>query len=103
MSSHRWEDARGRRGAQAALPVRVRRAVLTRDGVCTLAYPGCLGVPEEVDHTVPVAEGGTDEMDNLRAACKKCHRAKSIREAARGRKRYAERGRYPREVRPDTP
>jgi 5-methylcytosine-specific restriction endonuclease McrA len=27
----------------------------------------------EVDHVVPVIQGGTDAMDNLRSLCQRCH------------------------------
>ena len=41
----------------------------------------------EVDHIVPVAQGGTDDLTNLEAICTSCHREKTAREAqdARGR------------------
>ena len=38
----------------------------------------------ELDHIVPVAEGGTDGLDNLQWLCPSCHAEKSRREAARG-------------------
>jgi 5-methylcytosine-specific restriction enzyme A len=34
----------------------------------------------EVDHIVPVARGGSWEMDNLWALCKTCHRSKTYYE-----------------------
>lgn len=36
----------------------------------------------EVDHIVPKAKGGSDEMANLQAICRPCHQAKTDREAA---------------------
>ena len=38
----------------------------------------------ELDHIVPVAEGGTDGLENLQWLCASCHVEKSRREAARG-------------------
>lgn len=38
----------------------------------------------ELDHIIPVAEGGTDGLDNLQWLCPSCHAEKSRREAARG-------------------
>lgn len=38
----------------------------------------------ELDHIVPVAEGGADGLDNLQWLCASCHAEKSRREAARG-------------------
>jgi len=66
---------------------RKREAVLKRDGY--LCQPcnrkGKLSLAKEVDHIVPVAEGGTDEDRNLEAICKPCHHAKTQAEARRGR------------------
>lgn len=50
-----------------------RRRVLERDNyVC--AY--CGGHATTVDHVVSVANGGTDDLDNLVAACWPCNRRK---------------------------
>src|SRR5690625_3570785 len=35
---------------------------------------------EEVDHIVPVANEGTDDMENLQAICVECHQAKTATE-----------------------
>lgn len=37
------------------------------------------------DHVIPLAEGGTDEPDNIQGLCDECHELKSARESARGR------------------
>ena len=54
---------------------RVRRAVLERDGyrcvLCGLVPP--TSTHNEVDHIVPLAEGGTSDMANLRTLCTSCH------------------------------
>lgn len=34
-------------------------------------------VPLEVDHVIPVAEGGTDELSNLATLCRPCNNGKS--------------------------
>nr|DAU09025.1 MAG TPA: HNH endonuclease [Caudoviricetes sp.] len=47
----------------------------------------------ELDHIVPVAEGGTDGLDNLQWLCASCHAEKSRRETARGVQRRAARRR----------
>lgn len=36
----------------------------------------------QVDHIVPVAEGGTDDYENLQGLCAAHHRAKTARDAA---------------------
>lgn len=40
------------------------------------------GLGGEVDHIVPLCDGGTDEPDNLALRCKSCH---GLRDAARRR------------------
>jgi 5-methylcytosine-specific restriction protein A len=37
---------------------------------------------DEVDHIVPLSRGGTDDLSNLRAINKDCHKAKTAREAS---------------------
>lgn len=48
--------------------------------------PGTLGVPAHtpttrmvVDHIVPLSQGGTNELSNLRVICADCNRARSRR------------------------
>lgn len=36
---------------------------------------------DEVDHIVPLSRGGTDDLSNLRAINKDCHKAKTARDA----------------------
>jgi 5-methylcytosine-specific restriction protein A len=37
----------------------------------------------QVDHRIPLAEGGTDDASNLQWLCVDCHRQKTEREKAR--------------------
>lgn len=61
-----------------------KRRILARDGhQCQY----CGGPATEVDHVINQAQGGTDDDDNLVAACRQCHREKTQREAAEGRAR----------------
>ena len=62
---------------------RARRVLYAHDTVCHIC--GHIGATE-VDHVVPLAEGGADDESNLRPAHAGCHRAKTGREAARGRR-----------------
>lgn len=59
------------------IPKRLRFEVLKRDefacGYCGAAAPG---VVLEVDHINPVAFGGTNDPDNLIAACVACNQGK---------------------------
>ncbi|HEX2826059.1 MAG TPA: HNH endonuclease signature motif containing protein [Burkholderiales bacterium] len=76
---------------------RLRAIVLERDDhLCRC--PACrppggkvrLRAATEVDHIKPKAEGGTDELENLRAVNEDCHRALTI--AQQGKKRRKSRG-----------
>jgi 5-methylcytosine-specific restriction protein A len=66
---------------------RLRRGILKRDNytchVC--GQPGA----DEVDHLVPLSEGGTDHPSNLAAIHRTpCHAAKSSAEGNKARHRY---------------
>ena len=48
----------------------LRRACLQRDGwTCA----DCGGLANNVDHVIPRALGGRDELPNLRSLCGPCH------------------------------
>ncbi|ALA67567.1 HNH endonuclease [Corynebacterium lactis] len=69
-------------------PARIRAVVLNRDGgQCQVRGPRCEVVAVEVDHIVPVFEGGTDDLCNLQAVCGQCHRRKTRQESTRARAR----------------
>ena len=60
---------------RTSMSVRKRFLVFKRDSyTCVLC--GASGVRIEVDHVVPVAKGGTDELDNLQTLCFECNRGK---------------------------
>jgi len=65
-----------------ALRARLRVEAGDRCGYCqtprTLAYG-----PLEVDHIVPVAAGGSDDVDNLWLACRPCNQYKGVQVYAR--------------------
>ena len=56
------------------IPAHIRATVLQHP--CT----GCEEPSSEIDHIVPVSEGGTNAMDNLQAMCETCHAAKTRQE-----------------------
>jgi hypothetical protein len=56
----------------------IRAEVFERDDY-TCCYCGAHGVSLECDHVVPVASGGTHDLDNLKTACKPCNRAKAAK------------------------
>lgn len=61
-----------------AVSVRIRFEVFKRDGF-TCQYCGCKSpdVVLECDHIVPRAEGGSDDIINLRTSCWACNSGKS--------------------------
>ena len=54
--------------------------VLTRDyHLCQACLSRDRVTPaNQVDHIVPRAKGGSDDMDNLQSLCKPCHDAKTV-------------------------
>ena len=65
---------------------KLRLVVLRRDGgVCQPCQgAGRTVLGNIVDHKVPKAEGGTDDMENLQTICKPCHARKTAFESGRG-------------------
>ena len=53
-----------------------RRLLLQDNPPCSLRYPGCTGVADTIDHIVAPRLGGSNEMSNLRPACRKCNEAR---------------------------
>ena len=63
--------------------VKVRPLILARDGRCMVRGPRCTGAAEEVDHIVPLIEGGARlDLDNLRASCRPCNAGRHNRRVA---------------------
>jgi hypothetical protein len=61
-----------------SIPSNVRQAVLDRDDyICR--YCGRRSQTIEVDHVIPVSQGGTSTLDNLVTACRTCNRKKGGR------------------------
>ncbi|EOS7783647.1 HNH endonuclease [Enterococcus hirae] len=54
---------------------KISQQVFERDSY-TCKYCGKVGGTLEVDHVIPFSQGGSDELDNLVCACKKCNRQK---------------------------
>lgn len=87
-----WSAAR-RPGFTAAQ----RRAIAVRDGSsCYL----CGAPAVQVDHVVPLAEGGSNDLENGGCICDPCHADKSAREKLRGYQRHQAKARRPEEPHP---
>jgi len=53
---------------------KIRLAKLAQNPVCEFQFPPtCTGWASEVDHILPLSQGGTNEGSNLRSTCKACH------------------------------
>lgn len=63
---------------------RIRRAVLERDGwLCSACSKPLEGDDATVDHIIPKAKGGTDDMVNLISLCRSDNSKKGDRELLR--------------------
>lgn len=63
--------------ARVGLSLAKRKAVFQRDGgVCAYCESPVAWADYHCDHVEPVSKGGTDAMDNLRAACRPCNLSK---------------------------
>jgi 5-methylcytosine-specific restriction enzyme A len=58
----------------------IRKRVLAERPRCE----SCGALATDVDHIVPLAEGGTHERSNLRGLCRSCHRRRTARQTHRG-------------------
>lgn len=62
----------------SSLPEELRQRVFKRWGR-ECYYCGATTEPFHVDHRVPIAKGGTDEIDNLVPACLRCNLSKGAK------------------------
>lgn len=73
------ERIRGRKG------VELRKHRLRKEPLCRHCYAkGIVKAADEVDHILPLANGGTDTDDNVQSLCHQCHAIKTAGEAAQG-------------------
>jgi len=60
---------------------RLRRMVLNREPLCRECLKeGRLTPATEVDHIVPLSQGGTNDLENLQPLCHSCHSRKTAKE-----------------------
>lgn len=63
-----------------------RKFMLKRDELtCAICGQVRLATDLQVDHVIPLAEGGPDTIENCQLACLECHSRKTSEEARRGR------------------
>ena len=77
-----------------SIPAKERLSIFLRwNGGCHLCGGKITpGEAWEIEHVIPLAQGGDDHGDNLRPAHTKCHRAKTVQDAgntARAKRREA--------------
>lgn len=76
-----WVRQKGKRRAPVRGYSKLRKVVLRRDGgLCVF----CWHTATDVDHRIPVAWGGRDELENLQSMCDRCHGVKSREEQRLG-------------------
>jgi 5-methylcytosine-specific restriction protein A len=78
-------DAAARQRSDATYDARYRRnreeAMRRANWRCQLRLEGiCIGAAAECDHIVAVADGGSNDVSNRRAACRPCHRARTAQQ-----------------------
>ena len=62
---------------------RLRARILSANPLCVHCQrAGRVTAATEVDHRLPLSQGGTDDPSNLDPVCTACHAAKTAREAA---------------------
>jgi 5-methylcytosine-specific restriction protein A len=66
---------------------RLRRAILQASPLCVnCEAKGRVAAAVEIDHVIPLAHGGTDDLANLRALCRDCHLDETRRQFGRRHK-----------------
>jgi 5-methylcytosine-specific restriction protein A len=64
---------------------RIRLEVLRPEPLCrNCTEEGLVTVATEVDHIVPLGQGGTHDEANLQPLCHRCHMRKTARDGSRG-------------------
>lgn len=77
VDSKPWQRKYTARTLQGATRQRARDLVFRRQPICAHCKAE---VSQELDHIIPISEGGTDAWENLQGLCITCHKAKTARE-----------------------
>jgi len=73
---------RGDRRRRDSVSRELRDRVIARDGlVCQYCKANLMPSEATIDHVVPVSRGGSDDLENLRVACRKCNVKKGAGDA----------------------
>lgn len=79
-SKRGWQKRRGEPIGRQPIPLRLRFEVLERCGfACRYCGRKSPDVSLEIDHVIPIADGGTNDPANLVAACWECNLGKRDR------------------------
>ena len=73
--AHQLRNTAARRGVEEKGELIFREEIYERDnGICHLCYrPNAIDGKWELDHILPVTQGGTHTKDNVAIACRKCN------------------------------
>jgi len=81
-----WPKRRySKRKGSTKLPPAQRKRIIANAAGCWFAYPGiCTGLSGDIEihHLIEAEDGGGDNDENLRAACKPCHTRYSAQRSA---------------------
>lgn len=74
-------DKRNDHGRMSGRPwQRIREVVMLRDGcICQLCRKITRPSDIEIDHIHPLADGGSNDLDNLRVTCRACNQGRRKR------------------------
>ena len=59
---------------------KLRRRILSRDHYKCVTCDASVGRSGQIDHIIPVSDGGNDADDNLQTLCITCHSTKTNKE-----------------------
>ena len=82
-----WQKPRDDGRLRGRPGMRMREQVRREEPFCRACLAKGLHVAtDDVDHIVPLSQGGTNDRRNMQGLCAPCHRVKSKAEAAAGRR-----------------
>lgn len=76
-------------GKRIPIPASVREYVFQRDGFrCRGCGKSSTEVQLQIDHIIPIAQGGSNDISNLQTLCKTCNRRKKDQRDPRFRRHF---------------